>query len=141
MKTDRPIPPFGVLLRELREETTTLLRQEVALAKCELGENSRQVRRHVTILAAGGAVVYAGTIVLLLGFARWLESALLAGGMAPELANWLSFVLVGGGVAVTGALALFWALRSLSHDPLAPRRTWETLRDDKAWLERKFHSS
>ena len=44
------------LLRELRDETTTLLRQEVKLAKTELKENVSRMGSHAAHIAIGGFV-------------------------------------------------------------------------------------
>ena len=54
------------LVRELRDETTPLLRQEVALAKSEMKENVSRMGGHAAQIAIGGFVAYAGIIVLLI---------------------------------------------------------------------------
>ena len=58
------------LLRDLRDDTTTLLRQEVALAKTEMKENVSRATSHALHIAIGGFVAYAGIIVLLIGIGR-----------------------------------------------------------------------
>ena len=51
---------LGELFGDLIQELTTLVRQEIALARTELGQKAAQVGRNVGFLALGGAVAYAG---------------------------------------------------------------------------------
>jgi hypothetical protein len=53
------------LLKELRDETVTLMRQEVALAKVELSEKAVRYGRNIAYLAIGGLILYAGLLFLL----------------------------------------------------------------------------
>ena len=57
-KDDRSL---GELFSELAQETSTLVRQEVQLAKTEMGQKASRVGKDVGFLAAGGAVAYAGS--------------------------------------------------------------------------------
>ena len=91
------------LLSELREESTTLVRQEIALAKAELNEEAARVGKNPLELATGGALAYAGLIILLIGVALLASRALVAMGVDPEMAMWLGPVLVGLIVAIIGA--------------------------------------
>src|SRR5207253_2941017 len=78
------------LLRELRDETTTLMRQEVALAKTEIKENVSRMGGHAAHIAVGGFVAYAGVIVLLIGIGHLLGAVLVKAGMSDQLAQWLA---------------------------------------------------
>ena len=80
-------PPNSVpsLLRELRDETTTLLRQEVALAKTEMKENLSRFGSNVAHIAIGGFIAYAGAIVLLIGLGHLLGALLERAGMSGDL--------------------------------------------------------
>ena len=73
MNPESPNPnSIPTLLRDLRDETTTLLRQEVALAKTEMKENVSRMGSHAAQIAIGGFVAYAGIIVLLIGIGHLL---------------------------------------------------------------------
>jgi Putative Actinobacterial Holin-X, holin superfamily III len=52
---------LGELFSELAQETSTLVRQEVTLAKIELTHKASTAGRHVGILAAGGALPTRGS--------------------------------------------------------------------------------
>ena len=62
MKQDRPL---GELFSELARETSTLVRQEVALAKAEIAQKTSQVGKNIGFLVVGGAVAYAAFLALM----------------------------------------------------------------------------
>lgn len=131
---------IGTLLTELRDEGTTLLRQEVSLAKAELSENISAAVRNSAGLIVGGAVAYAGAIVLLVGLGHLAHQGLVALGLSDSIAQWLGFVLVGAIVALIGWAMLAKARHALSGQSLAPRETLASLRDDQRWARNKLHS-
>jgi xanthine/uracil permease len=129
------------LLRDLRDETTTLLRQEVALAKAELKENTSRMTSHAVQIAIGGFVSYAGVIVLLIGVGLLLSSLFVRWGMDRDLAQWLAPAIVGLIVAAIGGGMVARAKNAMSHDDVAPKQTIETLRDNKTWAQSKLQHS
>jgi len=133
-----PTSTLGSLLTELREETTTLLRQEIALAKAEINEKASHVGKNTLELATGGALAYAGLIVLLIGVALLASRVLVALGLAPEMAVWLGPVLVGLTVALIGSTMAMKAKKEMSAEGLFPRETVESLKDDKRWIQNKL---
>ena len=142
MNSDTSQPnSIPTLLRELRDETTTLLRQEVALAKTEMKENVSRMSGHAMHIAVGGFVAYAGIIVLLIGIGHLLGAVLVKAGMDAQVAQWLSPTLVGLVVAIIGWVMLSKAKHAIAHDDLAPRRTIDSLRDNKQWAQSKLHHS
>jgi hypothetical protein len=128
-----------VLLRELRDETTTLLRQEVTLAKAEMKENVSRMGSHAAQIAVGGFVAYAGIIVLLIGIGHLLAALLIRAGLDERVAQWLAPSIVGLIVAIIGWMMLSKAKHAFSHDDLAPRKTIDSLRENKQWAQSKLH--
>lgn len=131
-------PTIANLLHDLREETSTLLRQEVALAKAELGQKASQIGTHATKVAIGGFVAYAGAIVLLLGLGALLAVGLRNAGVEAEMAAWLGPTLVGLVVALIGYFMLAHARKAMAADSLVPENTLESLRQNKAWAQQKL---
>jgi hypothetical protein len=129
---------IGELLTELREESTTLLRQEVALAKAELNEKAARVGKNTLELAAGGALAYAGLIVLLIGISMLISRILVAFDVSAETAVWLGPIAVGTVVALVGAVMLTKAKHAMSADALFPHETVGSLKDDKRWVQNKL---
>lgn len=143
MNSDSPTHPPSIagLLKELRDETTTLLRQEVALAKAELKENTSKLTTHALHIALGGFVAYAGIIVLLIGTGHLLGTWFIHLGLDPRIAQWLAPSLVGLTVALIGWGMLSKAKHAMAHDDLAPRKTIESLRTNKEWAQSKLQHS
>jgi len=127
------------LLRELRDETTTLLRQEVALAKTEMKENVSRMGGHAAQIAVGGFVAYAGVIVLLIGIGHLLGALLIRAGLDEQVAQWLAPSIVGLIVAIIGWMMLARAKHAMTHDDLAPKQTIDSLRENKEWAQSKLH--
>ena len=117
---------LGELFSELSQETTTLVRQEMNLAKAEMSQKASRVGKDVGFLAAGGAVAYAGLLAILAGVIA------LVGLIIPL---WLSALLVGLVVAGVGYFLVRRGLDALKQEDLAPRQTIETLKEDKEWAK------
>lgn len=133
-----PPPTLPNLLRDLRNETSTLLRQEVALAKAELKENASKMTSHAVQIAIGGFVSYAGVIVLLIGVGLLFSSLLVRAGMSPDLAQWLAPAVIGLLVALIGVGMTARAKKAMSHDDVAPKQTMQTMRENKDWAQSKL---
>jgi hypothetical protein len=121
---------LGDLFSDLSRETSTLVRQEVQLAKAELTQSATEAARGIGMLVAGGAVAYAGLLFLLL--------ALVFGLIEAGWDAWLSALAVGLVVVVIGAVLVLRARESLKPANLAPRRTVETLKEDQAWAKEQI---
>lgn len=117
---------LGELFAELAQETSTLVRQEVALAKTEMSQKASKVGKDVGFLAAGGAVAYAGFLAILAGMVFLLNNV---------MPMWLAAVLVGLVVALVGYFLVRKGLDALKREDLAPRQTIETLKEDKEWIK------
>ena len=125
------------LLKNLRDDTTTLVRDEISLAKTEISEKIASATRNVGYLAAGALVAYAALIIILQGISLLLRDLFISAGMNPASASLLGFLIVGAGVGVVGALLIVKALNTLKKEPLTPTKTAETLKEDKEWVQNK----
>jgi drug/metabolite transporter (DMT)-like permease len=113
------------LVSELSQETTTLLQQEIALAKTEMSEKVSQVSTALVSLALGGLVLFAGLLVLLDALVYGLSELL-----PPDLTPWLPALIVGIVVAIIGAVLLQKGRRNLQTSSLMPQRTATSLQRD-----------
>ncbi len=118
---------LGELFSELSRETSTLVRQEVALAKTELTAKASQVGRDVGFLAAGGAVAYAGLLAIIAGI------IILIGDLINNM--WLSALIVGLIIAGIGYYLVQKGLSDLKNANLAPEQTIESLKENKEWVQ------
>lgn len=117
---------LGELFAELSRETTTLVRQEVDLAKTELSHKAVSVGKDVGFLAVGGAVVYAGFLAL-------VACAIIA--LAYALPWWLAALIVGIVVVAIGGFLVLRGIDDLKNQDLAPRQTVQTLKEDATWAK------
>jgi putative superfamily III holin-X len=117
---------LGELFSELARDTSTLVSQEITLAKTEMSQKASRVGKDVGFLAAGGAVAYAGLLAILAGI------IVLLGQVIPM---WLSALLVGLVVAGVGYFLVRKGLDALKREDFAPRQTIETLKEDQQWAK------
>ncbi len=140
MTTPQPTSTIASLLQDLRDETTTLLRQEVALAKAEMTQKAKGLTTHVVQIAIGGFVAYAGLIILLFGLSALLAVGLRAMGADPDLAAWLAPTIVGLIGALIGYFMFSHAKKAMAADTVKPERTIETMRQNKEWAQTKMRN-
>ena len=125
------------LLKNLRDDTTTLVRDEISLAKTEISEKIASSSRNVAYLAGGALVAYAALILILLGISLMFRDLFVSAGMNTASASLLGFLLVAAAVGALGALLIVKALNTLKKESLTPTKTAETLKEDKKWVQNK----
>lgn len=117
---------LGDLFSELAAETSTLVRQEVALAQTELTQKATSVGKNVGFLVVGGAVGYAALLAV-------LAAAII--GLAMFVPAWAAALIVGVVVGIIAFLLISSALKSLKQTELTPRQTVKSLKEDAEWLK------
>src|ERR1043165_5374599 len=102
---------LGVLLRELAEGSASLIRQEVRLARLELGELLGAIATGTTYVIVGAILMLLGGLSVLIGL------ILLSGDQWLRDRYWLAALIV---FVVSGGLAL--VLKAMSASLLSPRQ-------------------
>lgn len=120
---------LGELFSDLASETSTLVRQEVELAKTELSQKATRVGKDVGFLVAGGAVAYAGFLALV--------AALAIGLGQLGLPWWAATLLVGLVVGGIGAALVMKGLEALKRETVVPERTVASLKEDVEWARKQ----
>jgi hypothetical protein len=119
--------PIGDLVKQLAGQTSTLVRQEIDLAKAELAEKGRTAGKGAGLL--GGAAV-----VGLLAAGSLTACLILA--LAEAIPSWLAALIV---ALVLGAVAAVLALqgrnRMRAAAPPVPEQTVETVKEDVEWAK------
>jgi hypothetical protein len=116
---------LGALFSELAQDTGTLVRKEVELAKVEMTAKARAAGRDAARVAAGGAIAMLGVMAL-------LAALILALGTLIPL--WVSALLVGAVVTAAGGVLAVQGIRAFKGIDAAPRQTMQTLEENKRWL-------
>lgn len=118
--------PLGALVAEATSELTTLVRQEIALAKAEVRQDVRAVAVGAGAFGAAGVTALLAVVVL--------TFALVFGLDAAGLPLWSAALAVGVGYLVlAGVLAMLGKSR-ISSAPGLPR-TVRTIKDDVEWAK------
>jgi hypothetical protein len=116
------------LLRSLAGDATALTRKEVALARTEVRESISDLKTGIVSSAAGGGVMFAGLLFLML-------SATMA--LATMMEAWLAALLVGGAVTLFGVILVLTGKKKLEADNLRPDRTAKSMKKDQEMMHRR----
>jgi uncharacterized membrane protein YqjE len=117
---------IGELFSQLANESTSLVRQEIQLAKVELGQKAAQVGKQVGLVALGGAVAYAGLLALIAALILLLSQYITA---------WLAALIIGLAVMGVGYFLSQQYLTALKHLDPVPHATVDTLKQGKEWAK------
>ena len=117
------------LFGKLANETSNLVRQEVALAKVEVAQSAREVGRNVANLIIGGAIAYASLLAIIAALIMLLGRV---------MAEWGAALLVGVLIGGVAWLLIGRALAALQQTGMTPRKTVETLKEDAAWMKQQI---
>jgi|SRR5690348_14617951 len=119
---------IGDLFSELATETSTLIRQEVALAQTEMTAKATKAGKNAGSLVLGGALGYAAFLVLL---------AAAVAVLSYWMPVWLAALIVAIVVGAIGSFMITAGLAKLRNMELAPRETVTTLKEDAKWLKKQ----
>jgi hypothetical protein len=117
---------IGELFSELANETSTLIRQEVALAQAEITQKAMSAGKNVGYLAAGGFVGYAGLLAIIAGVIM---------GLSYFIPAWLAAIIVGAIIGVVSYVLVTSALTALRNMDVKPTETVESIKEDARWLK------
>jgi hypothetical protein len=124
--------PLGELLKQLSEETTRLVHQEIDLAKAELTQKGKQAGVGAGLFGAAGAIG-------LLAAAALTACFILA--LAAVMPAWLAALLV---AVVYGVVAAVLAMRGRAKVqqavPPLPEQTVQTVKEDLQWAKTQMRS-
>jgi len=133
-------PNIADLLRMLRDDTTSLVREEVALAKTELGEKFSKASRNLGFLAVGAFVASSALMMILISLGYLVSEVFIRRDLSPTMSYFLGFLSVALVVGIFSAMQISKSLKSLGMLSMTPRKTVQSLREDKQWAQEKLSS-
>lgn len=127
---------LGDLFSELAAETSTLVRQEVALAQSEITRKAVTVGTQIGFLVVGGVIGLLGVLALLaaliIGVGQLISNL---AGVLPMTGAWISALVIGLIIAGIAAFLVTSALKTLRETSLTPQKTVDSLKEDAQWLK------
>ena len=120
------------LFADLLRDMTTLVRQELALARTEMTDKATAAGRDAGLVAAGGVLGFVGLLAIVAAVVELL---------AVLLPRWLSSLLVGAALAGGGATLAKRGLDAIRQEDLVPRQTLEAAQETRSELTRAVTSS
>jgi Putative Actinobacterial Holin-X, holin superfamily III len=121
------------LLKQLSQETTHLLKQEIELAKAEVSEKGRQAGKGAGLLGTAAVIGLGAVGALTACFILALNAV-----MPAWLAALIVAVVYG---AIAGILAMQGRNRIKQATPPVPEQTVETLKEDVQWAKNQTPSA
>lgn len=126
METPRQERSIGELFGDLTREVSTLVHQEVDLAKTEMTQKATAYGKDAGFVAAGGALAYAGLLGILAAIVLLL---------ATFLPAWIAALIVGIVVAGIGGFLAMRGLDNMKHRSPVPQQTVDTLKENAQWAK------
>jgi uncharacterized membrane protein YqjE len=133
-KPDQPLreQSMGELFKELSNDLSTLVRQELRLAQAEMTEKGKR--------AGIGAGMFGGAGIVAL-FAAGTLTACLVAALSKGMDVWLAALIVTVVyLAVAGVLALTGRKRVSEATPPVPEQAVETVKEDVQWAKTQLPS-
>jgi hypothetical protein len=124
---------IGELFSKLSNETSTLIRQEMELARAELTEKGKEAGKGAGLFGGAGAVGLLGAGALTAGIILLLDLA---------IAAWLAAIIVGlVYVGIAALLGLQGRDRIKRATPPLPEQTVDTVKEDVEWAKTRAQSA
>lgn len=114
---------LGELFGQLSQDMSLLFRQEIQLARAEMGEKISSLTTNLISVIAGGFVAYVGALAI-------VAALILALHELADISPWVSALIVGTLFAIAGYAMLNRGLKELKRVDLAPRRTVQNIKED-----------
>jgi uncharacterized membrane protein YqjE len=125
--------PVGDLVKQLASQTSTLVRQEIELAKAEMTEKA-------TVAGKGAGLIGGAAVVGLLAAGALTACLILA--LSEAIAAWLAALIVAVVMAaVAAALGLAGRNKVRQATPPVPEQTVETVKEDVEWAKTRTPSA
>jgi len=118
---------LGQLVADATHDISSIVRNEIALAKAEIGADAKRAGIGAAMFIVAGVFAFLGMILLLIAAAYGLVAA----GLAP----WLAFLIVAGVLLLTGAGLAVFGKSALSKVKGKPERAIKNAQDTIAAIK------
>lgn len=118
---------LGELFQELTQDTSALIRQEMALARTEMSERISAFARDASLIGVGGALLHVALLAV--------TAALIMGLVQLGLQGWLSAIIVATVFGVAGGVLIASGRAAMKRRTLTPVETVDSLKETAQWLK------
>ena len=125
--------PIGELLKQLSQETTTLVRQELDLAKAEVAQKGQKAGKGAGMFGGAGIIGFLALAALTAALIMAIDKA---------TANWVAALIVAAVyAAIAGILALQGRNKIQEAGPPVPEQAAESVKEDVQWAKTQTQSA
>jgi uncharacterized membrane protein YqjE len=125
--------PIGELLKQLSQETTTLVKQELDLAKAEVAQKGQQAGKGAGMFGGAGVMGFLALAALTAALIMAIDKA---------VPNWAAALIVAAVYAViAGVLALQGRNKVKEATPPVPEQAVESVKEDVQWAKTRTQSA
>ncbi len=122
-------PSLGELFSNLSSQASQLIRQEIELAQAEMTRKAQKAGRNAAFVVVSIFIINAALLAI-------VAAAIMA--LAQVMDGWLAALIVGIVLAIGGGLLAMYGINKLKEIDPAPRRTIETMKENKEWLTQQI---
>lgn len=126
MRVDHEQASLGSLISELTQEASTLVRQEVELAKTEVSHTAKRLGKGAGFIGAGAVLGFAGLLA-------FIATCIIL--LAVVLKLWIAALIVTFLVFACAGLLALSGLNMMKRESLAPKHTMQTIKEDVEWAK------
>jgi hypothetical protein len=124
---------MGALFKQLSEEMSTLVRQELRLAQAEMTAKGKQAGIGIGMFGGAGIVSFLALQTL---------TACLVAALATAMHVWIAALIITVVyAAIAGVLAMTGKTKVSEATPPVPEQTAETLKEDVQWAKTQLPSA
>jgi hypothetical protein len=118
---------LGELFQELSQDTSALIRQEMALARTEMADRLSAFGRDAAMMGAGGVLIHVALLAA--------TAAFIMGLVQLGVDGWLSALIVAVVYAVAGGVVIMSGRAAMKRRSLTPVETVDSLKETAQWLK------
>lgn len=126
------------LVKDLRDETINMVRQQIELAKTETSEKFSVYSKNISSVAIGAGVLFAGLLFLLSAFTFGEYIIFVEAGLTPLVSLWLAPLITGLIVSLVGWGMVSSSMKKIKQTPILPGKLFHSIKEDRQWIQRKL---
>lgn len=135
-QTPREERSLGDLFTELATESSTLIRQEIALAQSEITQKATRAGTQIAYVVVGGVFGLLAGLALLAGIIIGLGQLISNLAKVEQMTGaWIAAFIVAAVIGGVAAYLITSSLDALRKVDMTPHKTVQSLKEDAQWVK------